>query len=167
MKIHTNKMRPAFTLIELIFVIVIVAVLAAAARMAMPDNALHSDTKFVVQQIRKTQMEALMVDHYDFDDASWRDRSYDDTCIQLSKSALQARENNTTDPRRYHLHPKTTLTVDPDDATLCFDALGRPYRQDYRLNHFLKKPIKIEIHYKDKKKSVVIMPYSGSVIVTR
>ncbi len=165
-KEHINE-REAFTLIELIVVIVVIAILAGAAKMAMPDNTLYSDTDFIRQQIRKTQMRALLTDHYDFNDPSWRTRSYDDTCIELTKSALQALEEATNQARKYKLHPQTTLQIDSADEKICFDVTGRPYRQDYRLNNFLKKPIELNINYKNQHRTLIIMPYSGGVMIKR
>ncbi|OQX74782.1 MAG: hypothetical protein B6D59_01145 [Campylobacteraceae bacterium 4484_4] len=160
-----REIKNAFTLIELIIVIILLGVLAAAAKMAMPDNALLSDTEFIKQQIRQKQMQSLLMDHYDFSDPVWRNSSYDDTCVELTKSALQTMQTN--EARKYRLHDKTTLSVDPAVSKICFDTLGRPYKNDYRLNNFLKKPIELDIHYKNQSKKLMIMPYSGSVMIKR
>ncbi len=152
---------PAFTMIELIFVIVIVGILAGAATMAMPDNKLYSDTNFIVQKIKQTQMNALYHDHFRFDDATWRSGDYNDTCIEISKPYLATLEKNSNSPQKYQLSAQTSISVSA--SKLCFDNLARPYKNDYQLNNFLKTPIELNITYKQKIKRLFIMPYSGSV----
>ena len=152
-------------MIELIFIIVIIGILAAAAKMAMPDTKLYSDTDFVLQQIRQTQIQALMIDHTVPGSEAWRSGDYNDTCITLTKDYLTDLEKSANNPRTYRLSPRTTLSASA--SKICFDRLGRPYKTDYRLNNFLKMPIELNITYKEKTKQVLIMPFSGGVIVKR
>ncbi len=152
-------------MIELIFIIVIIGIVASAVKMAMPDNRLYSDSDFVLQKIQQTRMNALLIDHFRFDDESWRSDDYNDTCIELNKDYLQNMEKSENNPKKYRLSPRTSLSASAEKV--CFDNLGRPYRNDYSLNNFLKMPIELNISYKEKRKQVLIMPYSGGVIVKR
>ncbi len=152
-------------MIELIFVIVIIGILAGAIKMAMPDTKGYSDTDFILQKIDKTRMQALLTDHTVLGDESWRSHEYNDTCITLSKIYLNNMGKNRNSPNHYHLSPRTTLSSSADKV--CFDYLGRPYKNDYTLNNFLKMPIELNITYKEKTKQVLIMPYSGGVVVKR
>jgi len=150
-------------MIELIFVIVIIGILAVAAKMAMPDTRLYSDTDFVLQQLQQTRMHALLVDHEALGEERWRTEDYNDTCIRLDKNSFNNLAENSKDPKKYRLSLLTAISASV--PKVCFDRLGRPYREDYRLNNFLKMPIELNITYKEKRKLLLIMPYSGGVIV--
>ena len=152
-------------MIELIFTIVIIGILAGAVRMAMPDTKAYADRDFILQKIYETQMRALLVDHAVMGDAGWREMDYNDTCITLSKDYFNNLEKSSRNSKKYHLSPHTALSASVQKV--CFDRLGRPYREDYRLNHFLKMPIELNITYKQKTKQVLLMPFSGSVVVKR
>ena len=152
-------------MIELIFTIVVIGILASAARMALPDTALHSDTDFILQKIREVKMQALLYDHSIPDEKSWRTADYNDTCITLNKDYLNNMEKNTNHAQKYHLNKHTLLSATV--PKICFDHEGRPYQNNYELNNFLNLPIELNITYKKKIKQVFIMPYSGGVIVKR
>lgn len=156
-------MRRAFSMIELIFVIIIIGIIAAAAKMAMPDTRLYSDTDFILQQLQQTRMHALLVDHEVLGKESWRTGDYNDTCIGLDKNSLNNLAKKSKDPKKYRLSRLTAISASV--PKVCFDRLGRPYQEDYRLNNFLKMPIELNITYKAKRKALLIMPYSGGVIV--
>lgn len=158
-------MKHAFSMVELIFAIVIIGILAAAINMSIPDSRLSSDSNFILQKIQKTKMKALLVDHEILGEESWREKEYNDTCITLSKNYLNKLEKNTNNPKKYKISPKTTFS--PITQKVCFDHLGRPYKNDYKLNNFLNMPIELNITYKQKTKQVLIMPFSGGVIVKR
>ena len=152
-------MRKAFTMTELIFIIVILGVLSGAAVMSLPDNRLISDINFVTSQIKKKQMQAFTYDLYDFNNASWRDTFYEKTCINTAN--IKSDEKNSKSPRKYHL--KSTLT----SAKICFDFLGRPYHDNYQLNNLIKTPIILNIEYKNRVRKIKIMPYTGSIMIER
>ncbi len=152
-------MRKAFTLTELIFIIVILGILAGAAVMNIPDNRLMTDINFVTSQIKKKQMDAFIYDVYDFTDDAWRDNFYDKTCINTAN--IKADEKSSKSARKYQI--KSTLT----STKICFDFLGRPYLDNYRLNNLIKTPILLDIEYKSTKRKIKIMPYSGSIMIER
>ena len=157
------SMKRAFSMIELIFIIVIIGILASAIQMSMPDPRLYSDTDYILQKIRQTRMQALLVDHAVLGESSWREGDYNDTCISLDKDYLNNLDKNTNNPKKYTISPRTALSASA--AKVCFDYLGRPYQNDYKLNHFLKMPIELNITCKQKTKQVLIMPFSGGVII--
>ncbi len=152
-------MKKAFTLIELIFIIVILALLSGVAVMSIPDNRLMTDINFVTMQIKKKQMDAFLYDHYDFDDPTWRNNFYDNTCIDTAK--IKSNEIDSKSARKYQMH--STLSEDK----ICFDHLGRPYHDNYQLNNLLQTPILLDIEYKKIKRKIKIMPYSGSIMIEK
>jgi len=157
--------RGGFSMIELIFVIVIIAILAGAATMIMPDNRLYSDTNFIIQKIKQTQNSALLYDHFDFNSDAWRSKEYNDTCLKLDKNSFISTEKATNTPKHYKLSPQTSLSSSVQK--ICFDNLGRPYKNNYLLNNFLNQPIELNITYKQKTKKLDILPYSGMVMIRK
>ena len=154
-----QAIRSAFTMIELIFIIVILGILAGGAVMSIPDNRLFSDINFVTSAIKQKQMDAMLYDHHDFADTTWRDHFYDNTCIDTAN--IKSDEKASKKARKYQL--KSTLTA----AKICFDALGRPYHDNYTLNNLLQTPILLDIEYKQTKRKIKIMPYSGSIMIEK
>jgi Tfp pilus assembly protein PilE len=158
-------MRKAFSMIELIFIVIIIGILASAVQMSMPDPKLYSDSDYIIQKISQTRMQALLYDHAVLGDEQWREGDYNDTCIKLNKDYLNNLDKKTNNPKKYSISSRTTLSASVEKV--CFDYLGRPYKNDYKLNNFLKMPIELNITYKQKRKQVLIMPFSGGVIVRR
>ena len=63
--------RFAFTLLELVFVIIIIGILAVLAMPNFRGNPLQTAAEQVAGHIRYTQHLAMMDDKYDFTDATW------------------------------------------------------------------------------------------------
>jgi len=148
-------MKKAFSMIELIFIIIILGVLGATIKMNMPDNRLLSDRNFILQKIKEKQMYALSYDNFDYKNSKFIDGR---TCIAINRDSINSIEKKSKKTKRYLISSKTTIS--PDDLNICFDNFGRPYK----LNNFLKMPIELNISYKSKIKTVNIMPYSGQII---
>lgn len=66
-----KKIKKAFTMIELIFIIVIVGILAAAVIPRIERNTLLEAANQVVSHIRYTQHLAMLDNKYDFNDPQW------------------------------------------------------------------------------------------------
>ncbi len=164
-------MKRAFTIVELIFVIVVIGILAASAMINMPDNRLYTDSDFIVQKIKQIRSNALNIDHSKPGSDSWRSEDYltnyetNSTCVVLTKDYFKTLEKNSKSNRKYHLSPLTTIS--PSGQKICFDNLGRAFSDDYQLNKILKEPIVFDINYKQETKEVAIMPYSGATIVVK
>ncbi len=152
-------MKKAFTLVELIFVIVILGILSGAAVMSIPDNRLLTDINFITMKIKEKQMDAFIYDNYDFNDISWRDNFYEKTCIDTAN--IKSDEKSSKSARKYQM--KSTLST----KKICFDTLGRPYLNNYKLNNLIQTPILLDIEYKNTKRKIKIMPYSGSIMIER
>lgn len=65
------KMKKAFTMIELIFVIVVIGILAAVIMPRTGSNKLHEAATQVLSHIRYTQHLAMVDDKFDPNDATW------------------------------------------------------------------------------------------------
>ena len=64
--------RPAFTMIELVFVIVVLGILAAMAMPRLERDLSQEAADDILSQIRYTQHLALVDDMHEFDDPQWQ-----------------------------------------------------------------------------------------------
>ena len=147
--------RSGFSMIELIFIMIVLGILGGVMSMSMPDHKQINDINFVTSKIKQKQLQALSYDNFDYEIGEFDDNK---TCITTSKDSLNSNERNISKSNPYQI----TSTI--DEKTICFDSLGRVYEG---LNNFQKKPIVLNITYKDRVKTINIMPYSGVVIVKK
>ena len=154
-KVNNYALTPAFSMIELIFIIIILGILATVMKMNMPDNRLLLDINFITQKIKEKQIYALSYDNFDYANDSFID---DKTCIYINKDALNLDEKNSAKSNPYQI--RSTITIDANDNNICFDNLGRPFS----VNNFISVPILFNIAYKDRNKTINIMPFSGSIV---
>jgi hypothetical protein len=149
----------AFTLIEIIFVIILVAILAIGALNSIPDNTLINNTEFIYGKILEKKANALgfLANMNDKDE----NRS---VCIVFDNDWLKEDENFS----KVKFKLSNRVQIDAENKTICFDYLGRPYGGDVDLinfNNLLHKSVDINITYvKDKRyKTITIYPITGYV----
>jgi hypothetical protein len=142
-------------MIELIFIIIVLGILGGMASMSIPDNKQINDINFITSKIKQKQLQALSYDNFDYENGEFFD---EETCITTNKDTLNELARNSSKSNPYQL----TSTI--DEKTICFDSLGRVYEG---LNNFQKMPIVLNITYKDRTKKIVIMPYSGAIVVKK
>lgn len=70
------KMKKAFTMIELIFVIVVIGILAAVIMPRTGSNKLHEAATQVLSHIRYTQHLAMVDDKFDENNATWWEKRW-------------------------------------------------------------------------------------------
>jgi len=170
--------KRAFTMIELIVVIIVIAILAGSAISFFPDKKLNNSVNYLSLQIKNAQENALNYNHYKFADTLWKKRDsskeYDLTCIDLNitgqravygKAALDAQEEQKNIPKHFFIDKNIQINVtglNDQNQTLCFDSNGRPYTVEQKL---LKNIIDIKMTLKNRTKSILIYPLSGYVII--
>jgi len=144
-----------FTMVELIFIIVLIGILAGIGVNYMPDNRLLNDVNFLSMKIKQRQKSAIGYDISRFSKPWSKESSL--TCITLDTSVLENEDLNTQKPHKF----SSTLSVD-GNSTLCFDEYGRPYQSE----HLLLNTLEMNLTYKtDQYKSISVMPISGYVII--
>ncbi len=161
-------MKRAFSMIELIFVIFIIAILSIIGYLSMPNFTLINDTNYISMQIKRVQAKAIGNNHFIFGDGgAWKSNYYPDSCIDIDKNSLQVTKKSSGG---YSINPNTTISISGltigAKNRLCFDYLGRVYDGDY--NHLItssSNPINISLTYRNEVKNILIMPYSGYVII--
>ena len=144
----------AFTLIELIFVIIIMGVLSFIAVSYIPDNTLTDDTKALKNLIKLKETYALGYEANMSDD---NDKKR--ICITFDKNILNNEENFSK--IRYYFKSDISSNV----KTVCFDKFGRPFDNsiDIKDKNLLHKNVIITLSYKNKDKNIKIYQITGYV----
>jgi len=151
--------KKAFTLIELIFVIVIIGIMAGIASSSFKTNYLLDDSNFISLKIKNAQFLGIGYEHLNFDGGviSNGDRT---GCIHIKKSALEENATNKNE-MNYKLH----VTLDPSDTTICFDSKGRPHDGNFS-GTLLTSAKTINLKYAGKENNLTIEPITGYIIIT-
>lgn len=143
----------AFTLLELVFVIVIISILSAVGAYYMKPNYLRNDTNFVLMKIKDVKYKAI---GYSKELPGLGDINYSVGCIDIN-------DLNDTENSHYKFH--STISVSPSMNTLCFDQYGRLHKDNNTssLSSILNKNVIITLTYNSKNSTIKIYPISGFV----
>jgi prepilin-type N-terminal cleavage/methylation domain-containing protein len=144
-----RKNKKAFTLLELIFVIVIIGVMVGVGSSAFKPKYLIDDSNFILAKIKEAQYKGIGFEHLNFDGSVMG--GYDDRgCITFSKANL-SQEN-------YKI--KVELSGDLKDAKVCFDSQGRP-REDSFNGSLISTKEELVLSFAGDSKKISIMPLTG------
>jgi len=113
-------MKKAYSLIELIFVIVIIGVLAGVASSSFKSDYLSTDANYIVAKIKEAQYRGVGYEHRTF--GGGVDGS-NVGCITLTKAALESKAVNAKIAYKLHVD----LLGDLSNKTVCFDAKGEAH----------------------------------------
>ncbi|SFV53364.1 Putative periplasmic ATP /GTP-binding protein [hydrothermal vent metagenome] len=172
-------MKRAFTMIELIFVIVVIGILAATIIPRMQNNPTQEAAIDLISKLRYTQHLALVDDKYDSSNPNWfKDRwrivfsgetnssySIQDSNSSYAKDPL----TRTKEIKNQKLRGVDSITFSGgcDKQIINFDYLGRPLIGDltapYDGNHLLKTPCTITLHGNEENACIIIEPESGYI----
>ncbi len=159
--------KQAFSLIELIFAIIIIGIMAQVGSSTFKPRTLDNDVEFIVAKIKETQFLGIGYEHYSF-----KDDKYDDGgssvvgCIDLTPNSLSesATDKNTTVSYKI----KSTIDgVNGVSSLLCFDSKGRPHEDSFELSTLYSEKKSFTIEYRGKKKIITIEPITGYVIISK
>jgi len=144
----------AFTLIELIFVIVLMGILTFIGFSFLPDNTLNDDTKALKNLINLKITNALS---YEANMSDENDKKR--VCITFDKNYLNNEENSSR--IKYFFKADINSTV----STVCFDKFGRPFENnvDGEDQNLLDENVIITLKYKNKEKNITIHKQTGYV----
>jgi len=150
----------AFSLIELIFVIIIMGILTFVGLEFIPDETLVVDTQMLKQKILDKKSNALGFDYTGENNL---------TCITFSKDALNFDENLTskTKVERYKFKSQISIKGLKNGNRICFDAMGRPFegKVDKNLTNLLHNYIIIKLKYRNEKNTIILYPITGALKV--
>jgi len=133
-----------FSMVELIFVIILIGILAYVGSGFLPDNRLLEYTDRAIINLKKTQNRALGYDADGFG-SPWSDSNI--TCINLDKKHLVDINSS-------------LVGVSSNINRVCFDTHGRPYSPS---EHKLLGDFNITIHYDSDTEIISVYSYSGYV----
>ncbi len=144
----------AFTLIELIFVIVITGLLMFVGLEYIPDDTLNNDKKALKNLIFLKETNAL---GYEADMSDNNDKKK--VCITFTKSYINSEENSSK--IRYYLKSDITSNYN----TICFDKFGRVFNNeiDYKNDNLLQKNVNIMLSYKGNDINLTIDKTTGYI----
>jgi prepilin-type N-terminal cleavage/methylation domain-containing protein len=149
-------MRRAFTLIELIFVIVIIGVLAGMGASSFKTHYLINDTNFIVGKIREAQYRGIGYEHNGF--------GMEDSSADYERGCISLKDENLTDDN-YKLHVRDENDNKIDYGVLCFDSKGRPHDDDFTHSSLITVQKVLTLRYRGKNSTITIEPVSGYAII--
>lgn len=150
--------RRAFSIVELIFIIVLLGILASIGGNLLPDNRLLNDTNFITMKIKEKQRYALGNAQGDFGDIPWNNFSQE-SCIEFKKASL---ENESSDSQKKYILASGIEIISSDrNETLCFDEYGRPYSS----GALLVSSKDVNLTYNGEIATISVMPMSGYVMI--
>lgn len=144
----------AFTLIELIFVIIIIGTLTALGVSSFKPKYLIDDVNFIHAKIKEAQFLGLGYEHLEFGGGL---ESIDTTgCITIEKASLQ--ESATSDGEtNYKLHVEIQNSA---NNVICFDAKGRPHHTNFTTEPLAEQTI-FSFSYGGEERNITIEPLTG------
>ena len=147
----------AFTLIELIYVIVIIGILVGTGFYYFKPHYLQNDRNFLELQLNTVRYEGL---NYDKRSPS-ADVNYSIGCIAKSDFFT----SRSTVDKHYKKHATVTLT--PDESILCFDTLGQLHTgsdaNQTEKDSLSSSDIVITLDYNHEEKNITIDHISGDL----
>ena len=151
-------MSRAFTLLEMVLVLVVISIIYAIGAMNYHPKSLRDDVDFIKLQIEKRKREAIAFDHREFGGGEISD-SKEIGCITLTKEGIESA--SLKGGGKYKI--KSTISGDFAGKKICFDYLGAPSEGNYtnRINSI----IEIVVSYNKKSKTIKLLPLSGYVII--
>ncbi len=137
-------MKEAFSMLEVVITVMIIGVMIAVGTELIPNTSLSKDTSFILYKIKETQTNALL-------------NQNKTNCINLDKKNYPL-----------SLDKKTQILIEGNllkKKKLCFDSEGKPFDENLSIANLIKKPIFIKLKNNKEFKELIIMPFSGTVIV--
>ncbi len=147
-------MKRSFSLVELIFVMVIIGILSATAIYGFRPKNLRNDTNYIFMQILKTKYQGMMYDKRGLLEGP-------QGCIDLKEERLKILA------KKDHYIIKSHITA-PNAQILCFDRFGRPHLDDnatYPGSLIHEPTLLLTLSYQNEERNITLLPQSGYVII--
>ena len=167
-------MKKAFTLLELIFVIVVIGILVAVILPKTRTNPLEEATQKLLSYIKYTQHLSLIDDKYDKLSPNWYKKRWQ---LQINNNELSIVSDINTSYAKNPSNTKKllkninflneyTVTISPG-TIISFDYLGRPYSNIQSINgSLLTNNYSITISDGNSNGIITIHPETGYTNVT-
>nr|WP_314392519.1 prepilin-type N-terminal cleavage/methylation domain-containing protein [uncultured Campylobacter sp.] len=179
----SSKFKKAFTMLELVVVIVVVGILALAALPRLDRDQLGSAVDDIMAAVRRTQLLAMQDNTFDPTDPNWNTRRWrirlSSNSYVISKSDI-GREIEGVLDRRYGI---TFADIDcpvinPGDPTphhIGFDEYGRileanniirGYGNSATRSAFYQSPCVITVQTRRQRATITVAPVTGAMTVS-
>lgn len=148
--------KHAFSLIELIFVIVLIGVLSGIGfYMSQPDTT-KQEAQYTLLKLKEARYRAI---GYDALDSAG--------CVILTKDALSKASDNNDSMHREIKSEDLLITPSLNiDKIICFDSIGRPHDgNDVTLSSLLRTNLDITFKNDDKNTTIRLFPQTGYAII--
>ena len=144
-------MKKAFTLLELIFVLILMGVLTGAAFYLYRSDVTKADAQYTLLKLKEARYKALS---YQSPNGS----GVEGGCVTLTKNALSDNGSPT-----YEIKSGTITT---NTSTVCFDSLGRPHNgNSTALSTLLASDINITFSKGTQSSTITLYKQSGYAII--
>lgn len=171
--------RFAFSLLELVFVIIIIGILAVLAMPNFRGNPLQTAADQLANHIRYTQHLAMVNDKFDPADATWFNTRWQLTIVGTSYDLYQdADKDGAFTAGEGAIDPLTKMPIAGINlateysitgitaTTIAFDHLGRPYTNNATLyGGLLVNNLVITLTHQDGNATITVRPETGYVSV--
>lgn len=153
-------MKHAFSLIELIFVIVLIGVLSGIGFYMNRPDATQSDAQYTLLKLKEARYRAI---GYQSSDSF----GVNGGCVTLTKDALSDNEAPRHEIKSDITPISVTTYANPalhsiDGNEICFDALGRPHDgNSVALNTLLSSDVNVTFTKGTKNSTIRLFPQSG------
>ncbi|MEA1982070.1 MAG: type II secretion system protein [Campylobacterota bacterium] len=155
-------MKNAFTLIELVFVILLIGIMVAVGSSAFKPKYLQDDTNFIVAKIKEAQFLGIGYEHLKFGGDSVGP-DYKTGCIYFKDTNLSEGASS-SNQITYKIHIELDEDSDLYEQTICFDSKGRPHEDDFN-GTILEEQKVLKLTYSNQSTEIVIEPITGYVII--
>ena len=139
----------AFTLIELIFVIIIIGIISGVGFSMQKSDYAYRDGEYLLLKLKEARYKAMGFEG-----------KLDEGCIELNANSIQTNELNEVEAYKFR------SSIDSNMTDICFDYLGRPHFEDnVDLDTLLQNKKDIILSYNEKSCTVMVYPLSGYGII--
>jgi len=149
--------KKAFTLLELLFVLVIIGIMVGVGSSAFKPTYLIDDTNFILLKIKEAQHEAIGFDRRDFGGGLIAGHE-DIGCVTFIKTSL---EENATTPNEINYKLRVELSGTLKDKTICFDTKGAPHKVNDDALEIQETQETLTLTYSGKSRTITIEPKTG------
>ena len=178
----SSKFKKAFTMLELVIVIVAVGILALAALPRLDRDQLGSAVDDIMTAVRKTQLLAMQDNKFDPTDPGWYTKRW---MIEVSSDRYTITDRGTgrkiygvldkkygvtaadiNCPVTYALFPMSQIGFDEYGRILDPGNLARGYGNDAINSAFYQSPCVIKVQTKHQKATITVAPITGAMTVS-